>query len=492
MADGGRNLILQPGRTCWRLARADRFAFIVDGANYFKLLKAAVAQAQETVLFIGWDFDTRIRLAPDDGEQDWPDKLGRFINAVVERRPGLRVYVLKWDLGFLKTLGRGGTPLFIVDALMSSRVHLRLDHAHPLGACHHQKIVVIDDAIAFCGGIDVTVGRWDTREHLDDDARRKSPWGFRQEPWHDATAAVDGEAARALGQLARERWERATGERLEAPSPGRRIWPEGLDATFRQIEVGIARTQPHYNGQPEVREIEALYLAAIRRAQRTIYIESQYFASKRITDALADRLQETGGPEIVVINPASAEGWLEEEAMSTARALNVDRLRRADRERRFRIYFPVTAGGAPIYVHAKILIADERFFRVGSSNLNNRSMGLDTECDLAVEAVPGTSEAEALQARIEEIRNDLLAEHLGVAPSDVAAALREVDGSLIRAVENLRQSDGRTLKPLEPTDLNWAEQAIAETHTFDPERPEPFPRQLKKLVRRLDADVLGR
>lgn len=491
MADGEPNTTLQPGRTCWRLSHADRFAFIVDGADYFAFLKAAVAQARQMVLFIGWDFDTRIRLTPEGSDEDWPDKLGDFIGAVVEQRPDLHVYVLKWDLGVLQTLGRGATPLLILDATMSSRVHFRLDGVHPLGACHHHKIVVIDDSIAFCGGIDITVGRWDTREHLDDDPRRKSPWGFVQEPWHDATAAVDGEAARALGELARERWEAATGEKLEPPSSGPDVWPHGLDATFRAIEVGISRTQPQYKGQPEVREIEALYLAAIGQARDAIYIESQYFASRRIADALADRLRENGGPEIVVINPASAEGWLEEEAMSTARALNLDRMRRADHEHRFRIYFPVTQGGTPIYVHAKVLIVDDRFLRVGSSNLNNRSMGLDTECDLAIEVAPGT-EAEADLTRIREIRNGLLAEHLGVTPEEVASAQRDNDGSLVRAVEQLRRPNGRTLKPLEPMGLNCAEKAIAETHILDPERPEPILRQVEKLVTRPDADVLGR
>ncbi len=37
-------------------------------------------------------------------------------------------------------------------------------------------------------------------------------------------------------------------------------------------------------------------------------------------------------------------------------------------------------------VHSKVMIVDDGFLRVGSANLNNRSMGADTECDLAFEA----------------------------------------------------------------------------------------------------------
>jgi phosphatidylserine/phosphatidylglycerophosphate/cardiolipin synthase-like enzyme len=51
-----------------------------------------------------------------------------------------------------------------------------------------------------------------------------------------------------------------------------------------------------------------------------------------------------------------------------------------------RMYHPYTKDGAAIYYHAKILIADDDVFRLGSSNVNNRSLRLDTECDLAVRA----------------------------------------------------------------------------------------------------------
>ena len=227
--------ILRPGETCWRLASASRFAVIVDAADYFAALKAAIRRARHAIYLIGWDFDTRIALEHDSAEEEAPNRLGEVINAAVERCPDLQVYVLKWDLGLLQTIGRGATPLFVLDWLTSRRVHLRLDAAHPLGGCHHHKIAVIDDALAFCGGIDITVGRWDTREHRDHDPRRTSPWGLAQEPWHDATAAVDGDAARALGELARDRWKHATGETLDPPDLGHEVWPETLRPTFRDV-----------------------------------------------------------------------------------------------------------------------------------------------------------------------------------------------------------------------------------------------------------------
>ncbi|WP_238179302.1 phospholipase D-like domain-containing protein, partial [Methylobacterium oxalidis] len=461
-------------------AHADRFALIVDAADYFAQLKAAMTLARERVMLIGWDFDTRVRLAFRIEPDGWPDKLGSFISTLVQRRPDLQVHVLKWDLGVLKALGRGATPLFILNWMTNKRVHLRLDSVHPAGACHHQKIAVIDDALAFCGGIDLTVGRWDTPEHRDDDLRRASPWGFAQPPWHDATAAVDGEAARSLAELARERWESATGERLPPLQERHTIWPKTLQATFHDVNVGIARTQPKRDGQPAVREIEALTLAAISRAHRFIYVESQYLASHRIAEALANRLGETSGPEVIVINPLSTEGWLEDEVMGSARARIIERLSGINGGHHFRICYPVAAGGTPIYVHAKIMIVDDQFLKIGSANMNNRSMGLDTECDLAVDPHDQT-EREALRVAICSIRHRLLAEHLNVAKDEFARVELEED-SLVRAIDRLRIANGRTLVPLKPTLLNTAEEVIAAHGILDPDRPEPIVNQLAKFA----------
>jgi phospholipase D1/2 len=144
------------------------------------------------------------------------------------------------------------------------RMHFKLDQRPPAASSHHQKIVVIDDALAYCGGIDITADRWDTREHLDDNPRRRRPTTHRDfGPWHDATTAVDGDVARALGELARQRWKRATGEDLPPPSPVGDPWPDNVPPTFENVDVAIARTLPNHREQKEVREIEALYLSPL-------------------------------------------------------------------------------------------------------------------------------------------------------------------------------------------------------------------------------------
>ncbi|HSP25629.1 MAG TPA: phospholipase D-like domain-containing protein [Saliniramus sp.] len=473
-ADPSRS-ILRPGHNCWRIEHADRLALIVDAADYFRAAKAAILEAEHSVYLIGWDFDARIKFEPEHKTLDGPNKLGPFLRWIGKTRPHVQVYVLKWDLGALHALGRGTTPLFVLDWFTSRRIHFKLDGAHPKAAAHHQKIIVVDDALAFCGGIDITADRWDTREHIDDDPRRLRPSGRRYEPWHDASTMVDGAVAGALGDLARERWRRASGDNLVPPPRRSPIWPEGITPTFTDLDVAIARTQPKQDEEAAVHEIESFYLDAIANAKDAIYWESQYFASRRIVEALAVRLREKDGPDIVVLNPESADGFLESVTMDTARARLLALIHEADHFGRFRIFTPVTKKRRPIYVHAKILIIDDRILRVGSSNINNRSMGFDTECDLIVEDSRNDAN---LRATITDIRNDLLGEHLGV---DAARVAEAIDGqaSFAKAIDSLL-GNGRSLVPYVPDETNAVEEALAENDLFDPERPPSLMAKLRK------------
>ena len=461
--------MLTVGRNCWRIERARRLALIVDAADYFRHAKSAMLRAQHTIMLIGWDFDTRIKLEPEQQTLEGPNALGDFLSWLPKHREHLNVYVLKWDLGMIQALGRGMTPLFIVDWMTDKRLHLRLDHAHPVGAAHHQKIIVIDDSLAFCGGIDMTTDRWDTPEHLDENPLRTKPSGGAYGPWHDATTAVDGDAAQAIADLARARWLRATGKEIPAVPRMSDLWPDNLTPLMEDVEVAIARTIPELDDQREVREIESLYLDAIGQAERAIYIETQYLASRRIADAMARRLREPAGPEIVLVLPKTTEGWLEHKAMDGARHRLLYELWKADTHKRLGVYYPVTAGGEPIYVHAKILTMDDKLLRVGSSNLNNRSMSFDTECDLAVEAMGSSPSEKALRDTIVGVRENLICEHLGVERHKFSAALDLYSGSLLKAIEALRHS-GRTLKPFDRATIDDDGSVLAENSLLDPEK----------------------
>ncbi len=265
--------------------------------------------------------------------------------------------------------------------------------------------------------------------------------------------------------LSRERWTTAGGDPLPAPDVAGDPWPAELEPHFRDVEIAIARTRGEHQQLPEIREIEALFVDMIARTRRFFYAENQFFASRIVAEAIAKRLAEPDGPEFVIVNPRVVEGWVEEEVMSPARAKLLQTLRQADRHGRLQIYTPVTREGRDIYVHSKITIVDGELLRVGSANFNNRSMGLDSECDVLIDAGRPANDGAATQ--IGAILCDLLAEHLGV-PCDAVEARFAASGSLIRAVEELRGS-GRTLMPLEIEEPNALETAIAEGEALDPE-----------------------
>lgn len=458
----------KPGRNCWRVETADRLAVIIDGQAYFRALREALLKARRMAMMIGWDFDFEIEMLPGESDADglapdgFPNKLGPFLEAIVERRKELDIYLLKWSGGVLIAPG-GILPALAVKLMSPDQIHLAFDGRHPIGACHHQKIVVIDDSLAFCGGIDVTDGRWDDRRHLDDNPLRRLRNGAEAQPWHDASTVMSGPAAAALSELARARWARAHDAEVDEEFlPGGDFWPDSIKPAFRDVDVAIARTAPPAAGRRGIHEIEDLYLDAIRAARDCIYIESQYFCAGSITRAIRRRLREPDGPEVVVINPFAAQGAIEDQAMHVTRSRMVRYLRQHDPHGRFRILYPVTDSGQPIYVHAKIMIVDDLFLRIGSSNIDRRSMGFDTECDVAIRASDATR-----RDLIRGFRDELLAEHLGLEPAHVTETIAR-RGSLVAAIDDLAQPQGRGLRPLPLRRENWLGSLLANTRFFDP------------------------
>src|SRR4051812_44988074 len=90
--------LLRPGDTCWRTAAVDRVAFLVDGAVYFRAVKAAMKKARESITVMAWDFHARTRLEPDRPDPDCPDEIGPLLNHLATQKPGLNIRVLKWGM----------------------------------------------------------------------------------------------------------------------------------------------------------------------------------------------------------------------------------------------------------------------------------------------------------------------------------------------------------------------------------------------------------
>ena len=457
--------IFEPERNCWRVERADKATVLIDAENYFRQVRRAMAQAKSRIVLVGWDFDSRVSMFDTQEELEGPDEIGDYLDWLLKRNPDLNIYILRWDTGAIKSIFRGRMILKTLKWIVHPRMHMELDDKHPVGAAQHQKIVAIDDDTAFCGGIDITDNRWDTREHVEKDNRRKQPNGEDAGPWHDATMIMQGPVAAALSEFAEKRWIRAGGKDMAPIKASGKCWPKNLGPMFENTDIAIARTQPEMDDQQEIREIESLYLDIIGSAKNMIYCESQYFASRRIAEAFAKRLAEPDGPEIVILNPIRSEGWLEPEFMDTVRAGLVKSLKDRDPHGRFHMFHALNEVGSEIYIHAKMLIIDDRIFRIGSSNLNNRSLGFDTECDVAIDA--GDGKDGPVHREIRNIRNDLLAEHLGRTRADIEAAF-ERTGSLIETIQLCRDI-GRTLRDYQYPDLNAAEKWLSEHDLMDPD-----------------------
>lgn len=464
--------VVKAGSNCWRIVKADRATLIVDVEIYYHVIREAFEAAERSILIIGWDFDTRIQLehAPSGGRSK-PESLGRFFLRLARKNPDRRIDILKWSFGAKKQLLHLRSAWMLARWYVTRAIDFRFDAAHPPGCSHHQKVVVIDEELAVCGGIDIGLARWDTREHLDDDPGRALPSGKPYGPWHDVTMMTSGEIAGALAEIGRERWKLATSKPLSPVKAATKPhWPEDLPVQFENVSIAISRTRAEYKDASEIREVEQLHLDIIQSAQSFIYIENQYLTSGKVAAAIAERMQRPDPPEIVVVMPRTADGWLEQRAMDAARVLLTREIAKSDPANRFRIYVPVTRGGTDIYVHAKVTIVDDRILRVGSSNLNNRSLGFDSECDLTIDAaLPGN---EAVPLTIANIRNDLIAEHLDVTPERFAQEFAN-RGSLIDAIEALR-SDGKTLDLLELEDPGEIDEFIAQYELLDPESADKF------------------
>ena len=470
-----RHGLLERGRNCDAIRHADRFAMLVDGDAYFATLRAALRRARHTVFIVGWDVDSRMHLPPADPGDGLPDTLAAFLHVLASTRHNLRIYVLAWDFAMIYALERDWPPVYRAGWRAHRGIRFRLDDTHPRGASHHQKLVVIDDRLAFVGGLDLTRARWDTPAHAADDPRRRDAQGMPYGPFHDVQAMFDGDAAAAIGEQARLRWFNACGrpiairaqrhlERDEDVDP----WPPGARVDLRDVRLGIAYTAPRHRDREPVRQVRALVEDTIRAARRHLYIENQYFTAAVVRETLSARLADAHGPDVTVVAPRVQSGWLQEATMGVLRARLHDTLKSADRFDRYRLLYPHVdgLGDACVNVHSKILTVDDECIVIGSANLNNRSMVLDTECCIALVAAGEPR----IRTAIAGLRNRLLAEHLGTTPATVAAAFAQADRPNA-ALDRLRAKPGRTLRMLDPVVTPQFDALVPVSARLDPEQP---------------------
>lgn len=488
--DPSARSVLELGHNVWRAARPDAAGLLVDAADYYTAFYRAALGAQRSIVLSGWQFDRGVALLRGEASPPGAEvRLLRFLNLLCEQKPELEIYILAWDFHVVFALEREWMQSLYFEWATNERLHFRFDDTQAAQGSHHQKFVVIDRAVSFVGGIDLCEARWDDRRHRADNALRTSH-GAPAKPYHDVQACLLGcDTADVLRELFADRWARTEGGPLALPScrspAGSHVLPEGA-LPLGSSSVGFSRTDARAPDNT-VREVQHLLVDAVGAAERLIYIETQYFSSHALCEALVSRMQAAGRRrlEIVIIVNAKPEALKEEIAIGLRQAKVLTRLAKvaAETQHGFGAYLTFADGDAKTrpatYIHSKLLSIDDRFLTVGSANLTNRSMGVDTELNVSWEAAGVSDDDHQLRTHIRGVRVSLLAEHAGlldVAPSSLDSELGNIDG-LVARLDGLAAVEGARLRRVTPSFGEKVALALfdPEALPFDPDEPDYAP-----------------
>ena len=480
--------ILVPGKSSFAAPRAEACGLLVDARDYYVAFYRAALAARHTILITGWQFDRGVKLLrgsdvalakPMGGEV----RFLAFLDQLCKRRPGLHVYILAWDFHIVLALEREWMQRLYFHWATNERLHFRFDAAHVPGGCHHHKFVVIDGEVSFLGGIDICEARWDDRRHRVANRLRLTR-GKPQKPYHDVQAYLRGAApAAALEDVFCDRWRRAGGDPIALPhrsSSARVARNQAARGAlpFPPGPVALSRTEVRDKGGRSKHEIRTLLVRAFDAAERLVYVETQYFSSRLLCEALVRRMRQARRPnlDIVLLVNERAEAVKEEIAVGLRQVQIVADLRRtaAETGHAFNAYFSLADGRArkATYIHSKLMIVDDRFLTVGSANFTNRSLGVDSEINVSWEAPPGRDRR--VEVAIRRARISLLAEHIGDAGSNVARRLAVPKG-LVAFLDRLVASGRSRLRALPPpTPVQSRAIALLDPRLlpFDPERPD--------------------
>ena len=453
-----RHTLLKPGRNCWQTGPVSQTGLLIDGGDYYRAFYRAAQAAKRYILISGWQFDSGTALLRGaEAEQDEGKiHLLDFLNDLCERNSELCIYMLAWDHSMLYSLDREWFQNWHFNWSTNERLKFCYDRGESFDASHHQKFVVIDGTLGFVGGIDLCASRWDERDHRPDNPLRVNSDGSRYRTFHDLQSYHVGPVVRQLAELFKQRWQIVCGDCLDLAAPDRESRELVFEPSVELVaqRVAISRTevpQSRCRDKP-ILEIRQLFLDAIDVAERLIYIENQYCSSEALSDALIERMRQHRRRrlEIVLVIAKDAEAFLEQLSIGIAQSRIIRGLKEvaAETGHSFGIYYPasIAADGTdlPTYIHSKLLLIDDRFLSIGSANMNNRSMGYDTELNVSWDDVPGSRLSHSIRAA----RVNLLAEHTGL-EAQACDRLGVVEG-LVNYLNGLADS-GKTRLRHHPT-----------------------------------------
>ena len=477
--------IINIGTNCWDVASAEQTGLLIDGRNYYRAFYQAARAAKRYILISGWQFDSDVMLLRGKDAADGDEVcLLSFLNGLCEKNENLQIYILAWNFNAVYGIDREWFQKWYFNWTTNDRLTFCFDDCHCVGASHHQKFAVIDGTIAFLGGLDLCSSRWDDRDHCADNPQRVNADQNPYTPFHDVQSYHVGAVAEKVAELFKHRWKLAYCKDLDLPETRaeQRIDFPG-SSPILSSHVGISRTQAKTEDgrQSSHQEIRRLFVSAIESAETLIYLENQYFSSNALFRALSRRMTDSGRPplEVVMILAKDANAFFEKISIGLMQAKLIALLEELASEtgHKVGVYYPACSGAdgqeVPTYIHSKLFLVDDRFLSVGSANLNNRSMGLDTEVNIAWEAAP---EEHAMIESIRRVRVDLLAEHTGTTDS---ASLGELTASkgLVDYLERLAGSGSSRLRrhpclDVDPAEYESLTSMLPDGFPFDMEQPE--------------------
>lgn len=465
--------------------RIERLAFCYDSASYFAALADLFRLARRRIRIIGWSFDDRILLTRGD-EGRSSASVGDLLIEQARQHPGLLVELYIWRPPSLFEADQHITRSFKRDAARLKNVSFRHIPAGSAFAARHEKLVIIDDVLAALGGIDLTSGRWDTVAHLSQEPRRRDPSGESYMPYQDLQALFSGPLVEKIWRLLAEELPGS------APwSPAEELfWPDDLSPLIGAVEGEVLRTSSSPVPEEEgLHEISDSYRELIASAERSIYIENQYFSSDKITEQLASRLEEQDGPEVVIVMSRELPDAMGRLTMGLSASMHIAKLKAADQWGRLGFYnlFSSDDDEVAVKVHTKLMIVDGRYATFGSANISRRSFQFDNELNLFLDAhLSDRPDA------VEELQEILLAQHCGLEREEWRELLERKKGSLVAALSTRVDSEGgigppgKLLAPgtipegvIEPFDMAEAPKPEAAMQ----EVARRYPRQIVKQVK---------
>ncbi len=448
----------------------NRVELLVDGDAGWGAVAEQLKSACKSVHVTTWTYQPTTELTRPDPLAEPEDRREHTVHSLLEglAADGVNVRLLPWDTPLLRQkrkTRRAGRQIDDNFEVMEqanptevtilpggeSNVANRLIGDFQIGS-YHQKTVVVDGTIGFCGGMNLKENDWDTRRHRlydprrcrfgRDSERRRQVEAKEEEPdhppRHDYVARVEGPAVQHLEQNFQQRWQYLIDEGAKWSENATPMADPPCPPGFEDGSmVQVVRTMPEPFSE---RGILDLHLRALETARRLIYIEDQYFRSTHISDAIAGAVRRWPDLHVVVVTLQSqADAWLYGGWSREA----FERIQR--RKRDFELYV-LKAGGEDrdgkhcleeVYNHAKLMIVDDLFLTVGSANINDRSFEYEAEINIAM----------VDPERVKAARLDIWNEHLNADPRLTGDVDQDMAVWMEHAEHNRRFENGEVDRP---------------------------------------------